>query len=77
MKILFGLGCMININKTIMLLIMTWLLARNENRTHGCQPIVLDLPNCISICSHNNPNTILYHSLFLFSLASTIEYENV
>ncbi len=33
-KVLFGLGCMISTNKTIMLLIMTWFLTWNENKTN-------------------------------------------
>ncbi len=58
-----------------MLLIVTLLLARNENRTDDMSTIVLNMPNGISICSPNNPDTILYHSLLFFSQAPTIEYE--
>jgi len=52
----------------IMLLIVTLLLVElNENKIDKCQLIVLDLSNCTSICSPNNPDTIIYHSFFSFT----------
>jgi hypothetical protein len=47
-------------------LIVALFLAKNDNRTDEMSTIVLNLPNDISICSFNNPDTILYHSLLLF-----------
>jgi hypothetical protein len=53
---------------------MILLLVGNDNKMNEMSTHCFGSTKLHLHCSPNNPNTILNHSLLLFSLAPTIEY---